>query len=96
ILNTTDTTKAVKFDAGTIGTGTTRTITIPNANGTLVLNISGGTTNDIVTRDASGVPIDSGKIFNDSGTTTNDIWSASKTQTAINTLIGANDAMVYK
>lgn len=58
--------------------------------------ITGGTTDDIVTRDSGGDIQDSGKKFNDSGTGTGDVWSASKVQTAINAVLGANDAMIYK
>lgn len=37
IRNTTDITKQIAFDASVIGTGTTRTLTVPNSDGTLVL-----------------------------------------------------------
>jgi hypothetical protein len=45
---------------------------------TKATKIVGGTTGNLVTRDASGDIADSGKAVNDSGTTINDIWSASK------------------
>jgi hypothetical protein len=96
IVDNVDATKKLLFEVSGVTTGTTRTLTIPDKSGTIFLNITGGTTNNIVTRDASGIPIDSGKIFNDAGTTVNDIWSASKTQTAINAILGSADAMQYK
>lgn len=58
--------------------------------------IGSPTVGQIVTVATGGDIAQSGKSFNDSGTTTNDIWSASKVQTAINAVIGANDAMTYK
>lgn len=45
--------------------------------------ISGGTTGNIVSRDANGNIQDSGKKFNDAGEGTNDIWSGSKVSSAI-------------
>lgn len=47
--------------------------------------VASPTNGHILTTDATGQPTDSGKSFNDSGATTNDVWSASKTQSAINT-----------
>lgn len=47
--------------------------------------VSTPTNGHILTTDSTGQPTDSGKTFNDSGTTTTDVWSASKTQSAINT-----------
>ena len=58
--------------------------------------IAGGTNGNIVTRNSGGDIQDSGKKFDDNGTGTSDIWSASKIQTAIDAVLGANDAMVYK
>ncbi len=43
IENATDATKAVKFDCSGITTGTTRTLTIPDADGTILLSSGGAT-----------------------------------------------------
>ncbi|CAO3457238.1 hypothetical protein [Azospirillum argentinense] len=47
IQDTGDTTKLVKFELGGLTTGTTRTLTVPNASGTLTLDGHGHTWSDI-------------------------------------------------
>jgi len=49
VIDNTDTTKQVAFDASGISTSTTRTLTVPNANGTLVTST---TANDITIENA--------------------------------------------
>lgn len=68
------------------------------------LDASSYTATDVLTKiktvDGSGSGLDADTLdschVNDSGTTTSDLWTASKIQAAINAVIGANDAMVYK
>ena len=77
-------------------------LTLGNISGTLGIskggtNASSYTASQLLRMNSGNTAFESsGVAVNDSGTTTSDLWTASKIQTAINAVIGANDAMIYK
>ena len=71
-------------------------MTVATAGTDYLGTVASPTAQDILTVNASGVPIDSGKKFNDAGSSVNDILSASEINTRITAIIGTSDAMVYK
>lgn len=65
IRDPSDTTKRAQFDLSSVGTGQTRSLKVPNANGIIAVSASGGVSLDPVT----------GNITPDAATNTN-VWSA--------------------
>lgn len=54
VLNDGDNTKELAFDVSGVTTETTRTLTVPNANGTLVIGSTGSTTRAMLTANGTG------------------------------------------
>lgn len=89
IVDPTDTTKKFQFDVSNIGTGTTKTVNIPNANSTTVQTNSGASNNFVTGISAQGVVSIAQPTFtNISGTAT----AAQLPATAVNSIV--NDTNV--